>query len=99
MFEIQRGNAVATLSASEALVELAREHPMALYHAFGSVHASWARARLGDREAGVAALRQAIAAYTDQGNKLYVPFYQGLLAEIEMDVAGAEEPWRVSMKR
>jgi hypothetical protein len=28
-------------------------------------------------------LRQALAAFTDQGNKLLVPFYQGLLAEIE----------------
>ena len=28
-------------------------------------------------------LRQALAAYTDQGNKFLVPFFQGLLAEIE----------------
>jgi hypothetical protein len=28
-------------------------------------------------------LRQASAAYTDQGNKQFVPFSQGLLAEIE----------------
>src|SRR5215831_12035137 len=36
-------------------------------------------------------LRQALATYTDQGNKLFVPFYQGLLAEIEAqcDAAGA----------
>jgi len=36
-------------------------------------------------------LRQALAAYTDQGNKLRVPFFQGLLAEIEVqdDAEGA----------
>ena len=36
-------------------------------------------------------LRQALAAYTDQGNKLFVPFFQGLLAEIEAqgDAEGA----------
>jgi predicted ATPase len=28
-------------------------------------------------------LRQALAAYIDQGNKMFVPFFQGLLAEIE----------------
>ena len=31
----------------------------------------WARARLGDRETGVTELRQALAAYTDQGNKVW----------------------------
>jgi predicted ATPase len=32
-----------------------------------------------------------LAAYTDQGNKIFVPFYQGLLAEIEAqgDAEGA----------
>jgi adenylate cyclase len=36
-------------------------------------------------------LRQALAAYTNQGNKLFVPFFQGLLAEIEArdDAGGA----------
>jgi predicted ATPase len=36
-------------------------------------------------------LRQALAAVTDQGNKFVVPFYQGLLAEIEAqgDAEGA----------
>jgi predicted ATPase len=36
-------------------------------------------------------LRQGLAAYTNQGNKSYVPFYQGLLAEIDAqdDAAGA----------
>jgi len=28
-------------------------------------------------------LRQALAAFTDQGNKIFVPFFQGLLAGIE----------------
>jgi predicted ATPase len=37
------------------------------------------------------ALRQALAAITNQGQKLFVPFYQGLLAEIEFQggVVGA----------
>jgi predicted ATPase len=36
-------------------------------------------------------LRQALAAYTDQGNKFLVPFFQGSLAEIEAqdDAVGA----------
>ena len=90
VFEILRGDAEAALRASEALVALGREHNMALYLAFGSVHASWARARLSDREAGVTELRGAVAAYGDQGNRLYVPFYQGLLAEIEGEEQSAD---------
>jgi predicted ATPase len=35
--------------------------------------------------------RRALAAYTDQGNKFYLPFYRGLLAEIEAESEGAEE--------
>ena len=36
-------------------------------------------------------LRAAVAAFKDQGNKLYVPFFEGLLADIEADsdAAGA----------
>jgi class 3 adenylate cyclase/tetratricopeptide (TPR) repeat protein len=53
--------------------------------------AYWASARLDGRETGVMELRQALAAYTDQGNKAFVPFFQGLLAEIEAqgDAEGA----------
>jgi predicted ATPase len=35
----------------------------------------------------MAELRRALAAYAEQGNKLYAPFFQGLLAELE-----AEDP-------
>jgi predicted ATPase len=44
---------------------------------------AWASARLGGRETGATALRQGLGAFTDQGNKQFVPFFQGLLAEIE----------------
>jgi hypothetical protein len=36
--------------------------------------------------------RRALAAYTDRGNKVYVPFYRGLLAEIEAETGGEREP-------
>jgi predicted ATPase len=83
MFDMHRGGAMDALRVSEALLELTQEHPMALYRSHGSVHASWARARLGDSEAGVTELARAIAAYADLGANLYLPFYQGLLAELE----------------
>ena len=47
----------------------------------------WARAQLGERNTGLTALTQAVAAYTDT-YKLFLPLFQGLLAELE---AGAED--------
>jgi len=36
-------------------------------------------------------LRAALEAYVDQGNKLYVPFYKCLLAEIQAEGSGIED--------
>jgi predicted ATPase len=58
---------------------------MALYLAFGEVHSNWARAWLGDGESGITGLREALAAYLGQGNKLWAPLFQGRLAELEAD--------------
>src|ERR1700730_6531872 len=64
---------------------------MPFFAALGAMQSAWASARLDGRETGATELRQALAAYIDQGNKLFVPLYQGLLAEIEAqgDAEGA----------
>ena len=85
IFDIFRDDAAAVRRAAETVVELSREHGLSLYAAYGTVYLSWARARLGGRETGLTELRAAVAAYKDQGNKLYVPLFQGLLADIEAD--------------
>jgi class 3 adenylate cyclase/predicted ATPase len=66
-------------------VELGRDHGMALYLALGDVYSNWARARLGDRQSGIAALREGLATYLGQGNKLFAPLFQGRLAELEAE--------------
>ena len=59
--------------------------------ALGLLSSSWARARLGDWGTGLMMeFRRALVVYADEGNKVYVPFYQGLLAEIEAETEGAE---------
>ncbi|MBV8321593.1 MAG: hypothetical protein JO049_13100 [Hyphomicrobiales bacterium] len=63
---------------------------MSLGLAFGEVHSNWARARLGDRESGMTRLKEALAAYLGQGNKLCVPVFQGRLAELEAEGADAD---------
>ena len=70
MLEILRDDAEAARRAAEAVVALSREHGLALYLACGALPLAWARAKLGDRDAGSAELRQALADYASQGNKL-----------------------------
>jgi hypothetical protein len=88
--EVRRGDPLATLSASEALEPFAREHGMIQYVGHAEVHAGWARGRLHDPAGGAAELRQALAALTDHGQRISVPFFYGLLAELEAATLGAD---------
>ena len=85
--EIFRGDAEAARNAGDTVVELGRANGMEIYMAWGALSSCWASTRLGD---DVSKLRQALAAYAKQGNKAYVPLYQGLLAEIETEGVGTE---------
>ena len=87
LFDGLRDDAEVGRRTADSLLELSRRHGFGLFLAFGALSSGWARARLGDRVTGMAELRQALAAYAEQGNKLYAPFFQGLLAELE-----AEDP-------
>jgi class 3 adenylate cyclase/tetratricopeptide (TPR) repeat protein len=80
--EINLGHPEAALRAAEVLVDLHRNRQA---ENRGEIPAAWARARLGDRKTDIAELRRAIAARIDEKTKLTVPFYQGLLAEIEAE--------------
>jgi tetratricopeptide (TPR) repeat protein len=90
-FEIVRGDAGAARRDAKIVVELSQENALALFTAMGALPSAWASARLDGGETRAMRLRQALAAVTDQGIKLFVPFYQGLLAEIEAqgDAEGA----------
>jgi len=90
-FEIVRGDAGAARRDAEIFVRLAQENALTLFAAWGVLASAWASVRLDARETGATALRQALAAFIDQGIKQFVPFFQGLLAEIEArdDAEGA----------
>ena len=90
VLEILRDDAEAARRAAEASVAISREHGLALYLAFGALPLAWARAKLGDRDAGSTEFRQALAEYASQGNKFRLPFYRGLLAEIEAEGGDTE---------
>jgi predicted ATPase len=84
-FEMVRGNAEATRRDAEIIIKLSQENALTLYAAWAALQSTWASVRLDNRGGGATELRQALAAYTDRGNSLHVPFYQGLLAEIEAE--------------
>jgi predicted ATPase len=73
--------------ASAVVVEKSREHSIAIFAAVGALCSAWACAQRGERMPGANELRESLAGYDQNGNKLGAAFFQGLLAEIE-----AEEP-------
>ena len=79
-----RDDAEAAQRAAEAAVALCREHGLSSYLVWGALQLACARAKIGE-DAGTAELRQALADYASQGNKIMLPFYRGLLAEIEAE--------------
>jgi predicted ATPase len=91
LFEIVRGDAGAARRDAEIIVELSQENAITFFTALGALPSAWTSARLDGGETGAMRLRQALAAFTDQGNKTFVPFHQGLLAELEAqgDAEGA----------
>jgi class 3 adenylate cyclase/predicted ATPase len=90
-FEMIRGDAGAARRDAEIVFKLSQENAITLFTAVGALQSAWASARLDGRETGSTQLRQALAAYSNQGNKVFAPFYQRLLAEIEAqgDAEGA----------
>jgi predicted negative regulator of RcsB-dependent stress response len=84
-FEMVRGDAGAARRDAEIVVKLSQENALTLYATHGALQSAWASARLDGCETGAAELRQALAAFTDQAIKSFVPFYQALLTDIEVE--------------
>jgi predicted ATPase len=90
LLEILRGDAEAARGTAERVVGLAQEHGLTFVLGGLMMCSGWARAQLGDFEVGAAELRRALASYRDQGNRIWVPIFRGLLAEIEARGQAAE---------
>jgi class 3 adenylate cyclase/predicted ATPase len=90
--EMVRGNFEAVRRVAGELTGLSQEHGTTTYLNAAAVSGAWARAWLGDRDAGTADFRQALAALIGAGSRINVPFIEGSLAELEAegeDVKGA----------
>jgi predicted ATPase len=88
--ETMRGDAATTLRDALPLIELSREHGLALYLAGATILVGWARARLGERAAGIHEFCQGLERWAEAGCKTGVPYFQGLLAEIESEEQGGD---------
>src|SRR5208337_1666665 len=89
--EMFRGDARAALRDAETLVETAGKSGLAWFLDLGAQKRGWTRARLGDRDAGMAEMREALGKSAEQGNWGFSPHSLGRLAELEAEGQGAEE--------
>jgi predicted ATPase len=82
MFEAIREHPAATRRAGERACEFSREHGVAFFGAASQILSAWARGRLLPA-AGAKDLRDTLALYVEQGNKLWTPLFHGLIADLE----------------
>ncbi len=76
-----RGEADAAQEHAEAAVELSSQQGFPFFLAFGSILRGWALAEQGQAEAGIAQVRQGLAAYRATGAELVRTRFLALLAE------------------
>jgi len=81
----RKDDAEAAGHAAERVVEFGRVHGAAHYLASATCQAAWARARLGDGEPAAIDLENTIAVLLEQGNKVWLPLFKGLLADVQAE--------------
>ena len=90
ILEILRGDAAAALITAKALEDLCGEHGMGEWGTVAEMVVGWAHGRLANPAAGAAEMRQALAVLINKGGRLLVAFFQGLLADLELETLGAD---------
>jgi class 3 adenylate cyclase len=90
ILEILRGDAAAALITAKALEDLCGEHGMGEWGTVAKMVVGWAHGRLGNPTEGAAKMRQALAVLINKGGRLLVAFFQGLLADLELETLGAD---------
>ena len=91
----RRREVPAVQAQADALLTLATAQGFALYVGFGTCWQGWALAVQGEGEAGLAQLRQGLAAVLATGQELARPRFLVLLAEVAGHVGQVEEGLRL----
>jgi class 3 adenylate cyclase/predicted ATPase len=89
-FEMSRRNAERARAHANRGLTLAKEHGLNLWLAYAAAERGWADYRMGDRDAGVAGLREGLAQLRAQKIRMYLPFLWSLSAEVEADLGGID---------
>jgi predicted ATPase len=74
-----RGDAIATQASAEAVIALATEQGFTMWRAHGTFLRGWSRSAQG-QDAGLAEMRQGLAAYQATGQRLMISYGLSLLA-------------------
>ena len=85
IFELMRRNPSEAGPHVEVFVDLARQHVMPNWLAYGRFFEPWARWHLGARDGSLTDMRQAIATLREQGVALYTIALETVLAEVEAE--------------
>ena len=85
IFELMRRNPAGAAPHVEAFFDLARQHAMPNWLAYGRFFEPWARWHLAGRDSGLTDMRQAIAMLREQGVALYTIALETVLAEVEAE--------------
>jgi predicted ATPase len=83
-FEAIRSDAVRAAPHIEALRNLSQEHGIPLWLHFASLFEGWTLWHMGDREAGLATMREGLARWRDQELTLFLPLGVFLLAQAKV---------------
>ena len=83
VFEMMRRDHVRSTPYLNAYLELAREHGMPMWLAFGVFHEGWLRWHAGDHDEGLAQMHDGLQLMTKQSISNFTPLFQVLLAETE----------------
>ena len=78
--ETMRNEPESVVTDAENLLTIGLRHNMEVYVLLSRLHLSWARGRLGDARRGADELRELLAVYTGQGNRIGAPVFLGCLA-------------------
>jgi adenylate cyclase len=90
LHEMMRGDVRASLPLAEAFIDVCRKRGVEQFLGAGRAILAWAQARLEGEGPGLSEFRQRLASLSEQGHRLYLPFYLGRLAEIELSRSGPD---------
>ncbi len=86
-----RGEEPMAQERAEAAITLSTEHGFPFCVAWGTMLGGWMLAERGQREEGIAQIRQGLAAWRATGTEIWRPYFLALLAEVHGKVGHTEE--------